>query len=243
MQAVEKELMPSVSYMVQQVDINEKMRGILVDWIIEVHLRFKLLPETLFLTVNLIDRYLEKVQIMRTRLQLVAVAALLIASKYEEIYVPDLNDFVFISDNAYSKQEILDMEQSILFTLEFDICTPSSFRFLQRFCKVAKAKDQTIHLAQYLIELTLIEQRMLVYPPSQIAAAALFLAMRICYRELARWTPELEQFTQYNEGQLRPCFRDMCVLYTGIERCSLQTVRKKFSLARYSKVALIRINH
>lgn len=97
--------------MVRQTDINEKMRGILVDWIIEVHLRFKLLPETLFLTVNLIDRFLEKTEIMRTRLQLVAVSALLIASKYEEIYVPELKDFVFISDNAYTKEEIIDMER------------------------------------------------------------------------------------------------------------------------------------
>ena len=97
------------------------MRGILVDWIIEVHLRFKLLPETLFLTINLIVRYLDKTQIMRTRLQLVAVAALWIASKYEEIYLPELKDFVFISDNAYSKDEIRAMERSILMTLEFSI--------------------------------------------------------------------------------------------------------------------------
>ena len=83
------------------------MRGILVDWIIEVHLKFKLLPETLFLTVSLIDRYLEKTQIMRTKLQLVAVSAMLIASKYEEIYAPEVRDFVFITDNAYTKEEIL----------------------------------------------------------------------------------------------------------------------------------------
>jgi len=120
---------------------------------------------------------------MRTHLQLVAVAALLIASKYEEIYVPELNDFVFISDNAYTLAEILQMERSILITLEFNITTSSSFRFLQRFSKVAKAKDQVFHLAQYLIELTLIEQRMLVYKPSQIAASALFLAFKIMYRE------------------------------------------------------------
>ena len=85
--------------MSKQIDINEKMRGILVDWLIEVHLRFNLMPETLFLTINIIDRYLEKVQIRRTRLQLVAVAALLIACKYEEIYIPEMKDFVFISDN------------------------------------------------------------------------------------------------------------------------------------------------
>ena len=116
--------------MSRQNDVNEKMRGILVDWIIEVHLKFKLLPETLFLTVSLIDRYLEKTQIMRTKLQLVAVSAMLIASKYEEIYAPEVRDFVFITDNAYTREEILAMEMSILTTLQFSITTPSAYRFL-----------------------------------------------------------------------------------------------------------------
>jgi G2/mitotic-specific cyclin-B, other len=92
--------------MQKQEDINEKMRAILVDWIIEVHLKFKLLPETLFITVSLIDRYLEKVQIKRNNLQLVGVTAMLIASKYEEIYAPEVRDFVYITDNAYTKEEI-----------------------------------------------------------------------------------------------------------------------------------------
>jgi hypothetical protein len=54
--------------MTSQNDINEKMRAILVDWLIEVHYKFKLLPETLFLTINLIDRYLDKEVIHRTKL-------------------------------------------------------------------------------------------------------------------------------------------------------------------------------
>ncbi len=93
-----------------QPDINEKMRAILIDWLVEVHLKFKLVPETLYLTVNLIDRYLEKVDVMREKLQLVGVTAMLIASKYEEIYAPEVQDFVYITDKAYSKQEILDCE-------------------------------------------------------------------------------------------------------------------------------------
>lgn len=83
------------------------MRAILIDWLIEVHLKFKLLPETLFLTVNLIDRYLEKQVIPRTKLQLVGVSSMLIASKYEEIYAPEVRDFVYITDKAYSKEDIL----------------------------------------------------------------------------------------------------------------------------------------
>lgn len=82
------------------------MRAILVDWIIEVHLKFKLLPETLFITINLIDRYLSIVSIKRNSLQLVGVTAMFIASKYEEIYAPEVRDFVYITDNAYSKTEI-----------------------------------------------------------------------------------------------------------------------------------------
>jgi hypothetical protein len=97
------------------------MRAILIDWIIEVHLKFKLLPETLFITVSLIDRYLEKVQVMRNNLQLVGVTAMLIASKYEEIYAPEVKDFVYTTAKAYTTQEVLEMECSMLTTLEFNI--------------------------------------------------------------------------------------------------------------------------
>jgi len=82
--------LPVPGYMRNQTDINEKMRSILIDWLIEVHLKFKLLPETLYLTVNLIDRYLAKELIPRNKLQLVGVTSMLIASKYEEIYAPEV---------------------------------------------------------------------------------------------------------------------------------------------------------
>ena len=88
----------SPSYMSKHADINAKMRAILIDWLVEVHLKFKLLPETLYLTVNLIDRFLEKEHtIMRDKLQLVGVTAMFLASKYEEIYHPECRDFAFIS--------------------------------------------------------------------------------------------------------------------------------------------------
>jgi cyclin B len=152
------------------------MRAILIDWLIEVHLKFKLLPETLFLTINLIDRYLEKNIIPRTKLQLVGVTSMLISSKYEEIYAPEVRDFVYITDKAYTKEEILAMEQAILATLDFNVTSPSSYRFLERFSKIVKADDPLFNLARYLIELPLIEYRMLKYSPSNLAASALFLA-------------------------------------------------------------------
>lgn len=106
--------MPSPGYMERQNDIHEKMRSILIDWLVEVHLKFKLVPESLYLTVNLIDRYLEKEQVSRQKLQLIGVTAMLIACKYEEIYPPIVKDFVYITDNAYSKEEILATERKML---------------------------------------------------------------------------------------------------------------------------------
>lgn len=133
--------------MVNQTDINASMREILVDWLIEVHLKFKLLPETLYLTVNLIDRFLEKQIVLRNKLQLVGVTAMLIASKYEEIYPPIVTDFVYITDNAYSKTEILEMEEQILTKLSFGIHFTSQYRFLERFFYLKEATENERYFA------------------------------------------------------------------------------------------------
>ena len=95
------QVLPNCSYMTFQTDINEKMRRILIDWLLKVHSKFKLLPETFYLTVNIIDRYLSKETISRKVLQLIGVTAMHISWKYEEIYPPEANDFVYITDNAY----------------------------------------------------------------------------------------------------------------------------------------------
>lgn len=133
MKNTEFDFIAKPGYMKNQSDINEKMRAILIDWLVEVHLKFKLYPETLYLTVNLIDRYLEKEEVLRQHLQLVGVTSMLIASKYEEIYAPEVRDFVYITDKAYTKEEILEMEGRILTKIEFNVTTPSSYRFLERF--------------------------------------------------------------------------------------------------------------
>lgn len=133
------------------------MRAILVDWLIEVHYKFKLLPETLFITVRIIDRYLEKQLVLKSKLQLVGVTALLIASKYEEIYPPEVKDFVFITDNTYTKEDVLQMEYNILSTLQFDITFPTPHRFLERFMRVLGDDSQVASYAQFLMELSLID--------------------------------------------------------------------------------------
>jgi hypothetical protein len=122
---------PIAGYIECQPDVSERMRAILLDWIVEVHLKFKLVPETLYIAINIIDRYLGKVQVTRTRLQLVGVSALLIACKYEEIYPPEVKDFVYITDSAYSREEVLSMETEMLRVLDYNVTVPSTYKFLE----------------------------------------------------------------------------------------------------------------
>ena len=115
---------------IKQTDINFKMRSILIDWLVEVHYKFKLFPSTLFLCVNILDRYLEKVPIMRSKLQLVGVTSLFIACKFEEVYPPEVRECVYITDYAYDREEVLEMETNILTTLDWTILVPTSYHFL-----------------------------------------------------------------------------------------------------------------
>ena len=136
------------------------MRSKMIDWLIKIHYNLKLLPETLFLTVNIIDRYFSLVQITKREVQLVGVTALLIVAKYEEIYPPLLKDFVYVTDGQYDDKEILEMEKKILFAIDFDLSLCTSFRFLERFSKLSKIDNVTFFLAQYMLELGLLDSKM-----------------------------------------------------------------------------------
>ncbi len=131
----------------------------------------------------------------------------------------------------------------MLSVLEFNITQPSPYRFLERFSRVAQADDKQCNLAKYLIELPLIEQRMLKYAPSNLAASAIYLARKITNRSDSEWTHALFESTGYSEADLKQCAKDMCILLGGIEKCTLQAVRKKFSLQRFMEVALVKIEH
>ena len=172
-------------YMDKQRDINIKMRSILIDWLIDVHLKFHLLPETLYITINLIDNYLSQTQISRKKLQLVGITCLFIADKYEEIYPPELKDHVDITDKAYSKEDILNMEIDILKVLKFDITYPTSYRYFEIFFEITKnhinkeVSEKVIFFGQYLMELSMIDYNMLKFTNSEIAICALYLSYKI----------------------------------------------------------------
>lgn len=108
----------------------------------------------------------------------------MIACKYEEIYPPELKDFVYITDRAYTKEDVLQMEFLILSALQFDLTFPTSLRFLERYMRMLGEDSDVIAYSQFLMELALIDVRMLVYPSSVLAAAALSQAYKTITRHL-----------------------------------------------------------
>ena len=154
------------------------MRTILVDWLVEVAEEYKLNTHTLFIAVGYIDRFLSEMSVQRGKLQLVGVTSMLLASKYEEIYPPAVDEFVYITDNTYSREQILKMENLVLKVLQFDMGAVTAHSFAERFLNAASANEKTRFLSQYLMELTLQDgERYLKYRPSVVAASAVCVAL------------------------------------------------------------------
>lgn len=224
-------------YMKQQEDLTEKMRAILVDWLVEVHWKFKLQQETLSLTVHLLDTYLSKKQVKRQKLQLVGVTCMLLAAKHEEIYPPEIKDFVHVTDRAYTREDILEMEVTILNTIGFQLTSPSGRQFLMRYVKLMGAQSpEHPALAEYSLELSLVNYRSMRYAPSHLGAASLLLANKILKVSPA-WPQTLVDATGYAEATIKSCAKEMCSLLQAAEKNSLQAVRKKFSHAQFHRVA------
>ncbi|CAN8240170.1 unnamed protein product [Cochlearia groenlandica] len=225
------------NYMDNQPDINERMRGILIDWLIEVHYKFDLMEETLYLMINLIDRFLAvSHHIARKKLQLVGVTAMLLACKYEEVSVPVVDDLIIISDKAYTRKEILDMEKLMANTLQFNFCLPTPYVFMRRFLKAAQSDKKLELLSFFMIELCLVEYEMLEYTPSQLAASAIYTA-QCTILGFEEWSKTCEFHTGYTEEMLRECSRKMVGLHHKAGTGKLTGVHRKYNTSKFGYAA------
>lgn len=159
-----------------QNELQWSMRAVLMDWLVQVHFRFALLPETLFLCVNLIDRFLSNKIISLGKLQLVGATALFIAAKYEEIQPPSVHEIVYMVDGGYTADEILKAERFMLNILSFDLGWPGPMSFLRRISKADDYDLETRTVAKYFLELTIMDERFVSTPPSYASAGAHCLA-------------------------------------------------------------------
>lgn len=182
LKVLEEATMPNPDYMDHQDYLEWQSRGVLIDWLVEVHTRFHLLPETIFLAVNIIDRFLSARKVELEKLQLVGITAMFIASKYEEVLSPHVQNFKHVADDGFSEEEILQAERYVLSALNYDLSYPNPMNFLRRISKADGYDIQTRTLGKYLLEISLLDHKFMGYHPSHIAAASMYLARLILER-------------------------------------------------------------
>ncbi|GCC28357.1 G2/mitotic-specific cyclin-B1-like [Chiloscyllium punctatum] len=226
------------NYLMGQM-ITGNMRAILIDWLVQVQITFELLQETMYLTVSILDRFLQDNPVSKKNLQLVGITAMFVASKYEETYPPEIEDFVIIADDAYSSAQIRQMERWILKKLDFSLGKPLPLHFLRRASKVADVSTEHHILAKYLMELTMGDYEMVHYPPSLIAAAALHLAQKVF--NCGKWTPLLQHYISYREDELLPVMQHMAknVVQVNNRLTKHLTVRNKYARKSHMKISTI----
>ncbi|EGW30062.1 B-type cyclin [Spathaspora passalidarum NRRL Y-27907] len=224
---LENKLAPDANYMDNQDELKWEMRSVLIDWVVQVHSRFNLLSETLFLTVNYIDRFLSKRKVSLSRFQLVGAVALFIAAKYEEINCPTVQEVAYMADNAYTIDEFLKAERFMIDVLEFDMGWPGPMSFLRRTSKADDYDYETRTLAKYFLEITIMDSKFVASPPSWLAASAHYLSRKLLNR--GEWTELHVFYSGYTERQLRP------VAEILLESCRHAETNHKAIFEKYSE--------
>jgi len=228
--------LPIHDYMDSQVEVNAKMRTILVDWLVEVHTKYRLQQATLFLTINLIDRYLSRSVVLRKRLQLVGVVAMFIAAKFEEVDPPSACSLTYITDNAYTKEDIFALECTFLTALDFKVLVPTAAHFLDHLQRTNRCDPLHKELAQYILELGLLDIHMIQHRPSVLAASALFLSNEIMNRT-PLWPTAVALASRRTRSSLKSCVEEFRELLDAAPRDTFQAIRKKYSRQHHLAVA------
>ncbi|XP_067939423.1 G2/mitotic-specific cyclin-B2-like isoform X2 [Watersipora subatra] len=223
--------------------ITPRMRAILVDWLVQVHTRFGFLQETLYLTISIIDRYLQIEEVNKSKLQLVGVTAMWIASKYEETLEVEVADFVYITDNSYTTATMRQMERRILKKLEFNLGRPLPLHFLRRYSKVAEVDSMRHTLAKYLLELSILDYHLVHYHPSEISAASLCLSIELLDEQGRTsepfWNETLAFYSTYSQEHLNPIMYRLALLVYKSPVCKQKATRHKYKSSKFMQISTL----
>ena len=219
-----------------QTSINDKMRAILVDWLIDVHFRFNMKKKTLFNCVFIIDAFLSKNTIERKDFQLLGMAALLIACKQTEIMYPSLPSFLALSDFSYSLKELTDMERKVTKILDFDILVPTAEEFFGINAEYFEFAEKQRFFGEYFLDASLIDYNLLKYKQSTIAVACGYIVMKFFKLNGVKLIFE-NTYNDVKKKDIKNCARDLCFLVKNLSNSSLEATKNKYLSDKCMKVA------
>lgn len=222
-----------------QIEIKERHREKVIEWLVDAQLKFKLKDETLYMATDIVDRFLDKQKVTRSKVSLLALVSILIASKYEEIYPPHLKDFIMICDDEFSHHEIFSMELSVMKALDFDLSTPNILTFLKRFSKFTNADETKQILAMFICEAQLLSSKMANYPHSLLAMGGLYLAEKAVNNDFKIEKLPLDEASHTKE-ELYKCANEMLGNMLIKEKIALSNIRRKYG--KYKDIVRIPLN-
>ena len=227
-------------YMNNQIEINKVMRSILIDWIIEVHNRFHFKTKTLFQTVYIIDLYLSYENIEKKNFQLLGIASLLISCKENEIYVPNPQQFIEVTDFAYQKKDLLIMEKKIMHVTKFEILIPTAEEFYSIISKKFNFTEKQYELGNYFLDSSLVDYDLLKYQPSTIGVACAYIVMKYFqingYRDL--YSSKMTN-VDFPQKTIKDCARDLCRFVKNLSNSTLLAAKEKYSSVEHGNAPAI----
>ena len=240
---------PDYQKIISQKEINEHMRSILIDWLIDVHYKFGFTDETLYMTVLIIDRYISYKPIQKAKFQLLGITALLLSCKHEEIVLPKIEDFIYITDNAYKKTDVFDMENDILDVLNFSLLFPSPIKFYEYLALKFNFDKKKFLTGKYLMESFMVDLKYVKYRASVIAAACVYIVMK--YYKMENYKDVYnKKYYNLNENDInnknfrtevnvKDCAKDICIFVDNINKSNFFSCKNKYASDKNEKVSLI----
>ena len=241
---------PNYDNILLQKEITAQMRSILIDWIIDVHYKFGFTDETLYMTVLIIDRYISYKPISKMKFQLLGITALLLSCKHEEISLPKIEDFIYITDNAYKKKKVCDMENDVLDILNFELLHPSPIKFYEYMALKFDFDKKKFLLGKYLMETFMVDLNYVKYRASVIACSCVYIVMK--YFKMENYKEaydkkyynlnenDIKNINYKTDSDIKDCARDICIFIDDINRTnSYSSCKNKYSTNDNEKVSLI----
>ncbi|KAI9229803.1 MAG: cyclin-like protein [Piptocephalis tieghemiana] len=217
----EEKAMPNPKYMTQQTELTWEMRMVLIQWMIEVHEHLKLRESSLYLAVNMVDRFLSVRTATPSRLQLLGTTALFTASAYHWFNGPYVHEYLHLCQHAYSKRELFKAQRYILDSIDWELNVPHILPFLLRGSRAERACLHVRAISLYLSQVALVHPPLMAYPPSQLAASCLWLARTI--RQRGKWDQRMSEYTWYGEVELYPVVEALYAYLTDKEGSQVTT--------------------
>ncbi|KAJ6246221.1 cyclin-a2-4 [Anaeramoeba flamelloides] len=234
--------LPSPTYLEDQRGIKPLHRKILVNWLGCVCQELNLHSETLHLSINYFDRFLSKQQCQSKYLQLVAISCLFIASKYEEIYPPELEDLSALTKYGCTPDQILKCETMILNCLRFQCTVVTSKQLLRWYIRAASASIRLMFTANYLLELQILDYDFLQFKPSMVAASCVAAARWILYCQCTNgekhwWCETMEHYTGYKDSDLKKCISMLIQAYKDAPEAEYTSTYEKYAIEQLRNVS------